>query len=92
MPVGSYATNGFGLYDMAGNVWEWVNDLCQEDYCSSSPAQDPPGPSEGNGRVMRGGSWRFDYPGDLRCSGRGGYGPVSRYDFIGFRCVREVIP
>ena len=92
MPVGSYAANGFGLYDMAGNVWEWCSDRYREDYYSSSPAEDPQGPAEGIQRVRRGGSW-FDFsPWYLRCSDRYGFVPDYRFNSMGFRCVREVIP
>src|ERR1019366_9860416 len=49
--------NGFGLYDMLGNVWEWVNDLYDRDYYQVSPSQDPQGAGSGEVRVLRGGSW-----------------------------------
>ena len=55
--VGSYPANPFGLYDMSGNVWEWCNDWYHGSYYSSSPENDPPGPSSGSYRVLRGGSW-----------------------------------
>ena len=91
-PVGSYAANGFGLYDMAGNVSECCSDWYGKDYYASSPAQDPQGPSEGAARVLRGGSWGNGDPRDLRCSFRVRYGPVISYSVVGFRCVREVLP
>jgi formylglycine-generating enzyme required for sulfatase activity len=82
--VGSYALNGWGLYDMHGNVDEW----CWDRY-GSYPAlsvTDPKGPSSGWYRVIRGGSWG-NYGGSCRSAFRGGYSPDSRHDNVGFRVV-----
>ncbi len=58
-PVGSFSPNGYGLYDMAGNVWEWTWDLFDNSYYESSPSTDPRGPTLGSDRVFRGGCWHY---------------------------------
>jgi formylglycine-generating enzyme required for sulfatase activity len=86
-PVGSYAPNGYGVYDMVGNVWEWVADWYDDNYYSSSPASNPSGPTSGKYRVMRGGGW--DHDGSLlRVAFRYYPEPFFELYFSGFRCAR----
>jgi formylglycine-generating enzyme required for sulfatase activity len=86
-PVGSFSPNGYGLYDMTGNVCEWCSDWLGENYYSSSPKRNPTGPSSGEKRVLRGGEW-FYFPSDnLRCAGRSSSNPTYTILLVGFRCV-----
>jgi len=91
-PVGDYPANGYGLYDMAGNVWEWVNDWYDEDYypycVDNGIVQDPPGPdsSPDTRRVVRGSSW-YRYAYTLRVANRRYNFPTYEYYRSGFRCA-----
>ena len=91
LAVGSYEPNGYGLYDMAGNVQEWVADRYGAEYYATSPAEDPQGPEQGRFRVIRGGGW---YPGPMCMDVGLRYAlPSNWVDFnVGFRCVRDVEP
>ncbi len=90
-PVGSFPANAFGLRDMHGNVWEWVEDCSNGSYAG--------GPSEGSAwrsgncakRVLRGGSWGDD-PRYLRAANRSWYTSGFRFNFIGFRVARTLTP
>jgi formylglycine-generating enzyme required for sulfatase activity len=94
-PVGQRQGNGFGIHDMAGNVREWVSDWYGADYYTNSPSVDPPGPSAGQYRVLRGGAWS-----ELGYGGRGSgrwrlepdrdlASPNSGGSEIGFRVARD---
>jgi formylglycine-generating enzyme required for sulfatase activity len=79
----------YGVYHMAGNVWEWVNDFYSDGYYSLSPVDNPTGPTSGQGRVMRGGSWNSTTD-DIRTSKRRSVPPsYNNYD-LGFRCAQDV--
>lgn len=88
-PVGGKAPNELGIYDMSGNVWEWVNDWYSSSYYSQSPRQDPKGPNSGQYRVLRGGSW-YTYGFSPRVANRSFYLPNGGDSNLGFRLLRAV--
>jgi formylglycine-generating enzyme required for sulfatase activity len=91
-PVEYYAPNGYGLYDVAGNVWEWTNDWYSSSYYHSCVTNgivnDPTGPATGTYRVLRGGSWRHNTPTYLQVAARYADEPDGGYDGLGLRCSR----
>jgi formylglycine-generating enzyme required for sulfatase activity len=86
-PVGSFAPNPWGLYDMTGNAWEWVQDHYQPDYYSTSEPADPQGPDVGQYRVIRGGGW-YSTALQLRVRNRHWFEPNFGEVSIGFRCAK----
>jgi eukaryotic-like serine/threonine-protein kinase len=89
--VGSYPAgiSPYRALDMAGNVWEWVNDWYASDYYSTYPVDgwpnNPTGPADGTSKGVRGGSW-YNFQHVVRAAFRSYYTPPDRYD-IGFRCA-----
>jgi formylglycine-generating enzyme required for sulfatase activity len=87
-PVGSFESNPWGLHDMIGNVWEWTADWYDSNYYQNSPSRNPTGPTSGQYRVIRGGSW-LDAPQFVRSAVRVWLTPTNRYAIVGFRCAQD---
>ena len=87
--VGSRAPNGFGLYDMAGNVAEWLEDCVHYDYFGAPSDARPWSEADCKVRTLRGGSWYFQAPADFRVSNRSGSDPAVRDHSDGFRCAGD---
>jgi formylglycine-generating enzyme required for sulfatase activity len=88
-PTGTYPPNAYGLYDICGNVWEWVADWYSAEYYGFGEARDPRGPETGNMRIVRGGSWVNADVSMLRCAYRHKVPPDTYAYSVGFRIVCE---
>lgn len=88
-PVKRFGPNGYGIYDMTGNVWEWCSDWYDETYYQVSPADNPQGPITGTFKVLRGGAW-YSSAEQIRTANRYYALPDSRSFHNGFRCVQSV--
>lgn len=88
-PVGGKKPNGLGLYDMTGNVWEWVNDWSLEYYYRTSPKDNPQGPDASGYRTIRGGRDWIMIPWNLKITSRTGLRPGDSYGLVGFRLVYQ---
>ncbi len=87
--VGQKQPNAWNLYDMLGNVFQWIADWYGKKYYTQQENTDPQGPPAGDWRVLRGGPGGTLLPRIVRASDRGSMGPGARFNNIGVRCVEE---
>jgi formylglycine-generating enzyme required for sulfatase activity len=88
-PVGCFVPNGYGLFDMERNAWEWCIDWYDEEYYSKLPDKNPKGPDSGDKKILRGGSWFSGIYTPLRVAYRYSIEPDQTDVLIGFRCVSQ---
>jgi len=88
-PAGTFVANDYGLYDMAGNVYEWCNDWWDLNYYDHTPTTNPTGPTSGISRVLRGGGWGY-YANNCRLAARYDYRPTATINAFGFRIVLDL--
>lgn len=90
-PVRAFGPNGYGLYNVCGNVWEWCHDWFSTQHVRKGPAVNPKGPSKGTARVIKGGSYlcHRSYCNRYRVAARSSNTPDSSTGHMGFRCVKD---
>jgi formylglycine-generating enzyme required for sulfatase activity len=89
LPVKSLKPNGYGMYDMIGNVWEWCSDWYDKDYYYGGQKKNPRGPATGTHKVLRGGAW-YCAEDEIRVSNRYFALPDAKSFNVGFRCAQSV--